>query len=76
VVQYIGTLDRPSRIGMVEDGMKWTVLDTSERTVSFSDLGKSRRYEALPASLKSRANRLVHAWETERWANRIAVQDN
>jgi hypothetical protein len=73
VLQYIGTLDRPSHVGMVEPGQRWTVLQVQERRVSFSEQPGSYGYEELASkpALKARADRLIAAWERERWLNHI-----
>jgi hypothetical protein len=59
---------------MVEKGSQWTVLDTAGRKVRFGAPGESWDYDALAArpQLKARADRLVAAWETERWARHRA----
>jgi phosphoglycerol transferase MdoB-like AlkP superfamily enzyme len=69
VLQYIGTLDRPAFVGMVEAGQRWTVLKLADRTVRFSDVAGVHGYKDLASSpsLRDRAARLVAAWERERW---------
>ena len=69
VLQYIGTLDRPSHVGMVEAGQRWTVLELAKRELQFSDVDGVWDYDALAAQpkLKARADRLVQAWAQARW---------
>lgn len=72
VLQYIGTLDRPSHVGMVEAGQRWTVLELAKRELRFSDVEGVWDYDALAAQpkLKARADRLVQAWAQARWEKR------
>ena len=66
VFQYIGSLDRPAQIGLVEGG-RWTVYDFDTGDVRFAPDGPAHRYAALPPSARARADRLIRAWEAERW---------
>jgi hypothetical protein len=72
VFQYIGALDRPGVIGMVEAGGVWTTLNLDTEEVAFSDTGRRARYRDLPAGSaeKARADRLVEEWARERWLAR------
>jgi hypothetical protein len=76
VVQYIGTLDRPAQVGMVEARQRWTVLKLDDRTVRFSDVRGRFDYDGLSRhpQLKARANRLVTAWARERWVKHLREQ--
>ena len=69
VFQYIGDLDAPAQIGIVDPGAVWTVMDMDSEEVRFSNTGLRRRYTDLAAGSpeRARADRLVHAWEQERW---------
>jgi hypothetical protein len=73
VLQYIGTLDRPAQVAIVEAGPRWTVLRLEDRSVRFSEMPGSYRYDELARhpQLKARADRLVAAWGRERWAKRL-----
>jgi hypothetical protein len=73
VLQYIGTLDRPGQVGIVEPGQRWTILKLEDRSVSFSDSAGTFPYETLASQprLKARADRLVATWESERWAKHL-----
>ncbi|HEX8224408.1 MAG TPA: sulfatase-like hydrolase/transferase [Allosphingosinicella sp.] len=72
VFQYIGTIDRPAVVGIVEPGGVWTTLDLETEEVSFSDTGLRARYRELRAGSaeKARADRLVHEWARQRWLGR------
>lgn len=71
VLQYIGTLDRPSYIGLVDAGQRWTVLQLQDREMTFSDVAGAYSYDALRSrpDLKTRADRLILEWEKARWTN-------
>jgi phosphoglycerol transferase MdoB-like AlkP superfamily enzyme len=72
VFQYIGTLDRPAAVGIVEAGEVWTTLNLETEEVWFSDSGRRIRYRELRAGSaeKARADRLVREWERQRWLAR------
>jgi phosphoglycerol transferase MdoB-like AlkP superfamily enzyme len=72
VFQYIGTLDRPGSIGIVEAGGVWTTLNLDTEELWFSDSGRRVRYRTLaPGSPeKARADRLVNEWARQRWLAR------
>ena len=72
VFQYIGTLERPGVIGMVEAGGVWTTLSLETEEVSFSDTGRRLRYRDLrPGTAdRRRADRLVEEWARQRWLAR------
>ena len=74
VLQYIGTLDRPAWIGIAGSGQRWTSLRLQDEEVRFSDIDRPFSYGALGAhpALKARADRLLLAWERERWLSRSA----
>jgi phosphoglycerol transferase MdoB-like AlkP superfamily enzyme len=72
VFQYIGTMDSPGAVGIVEAGGVWTTLDLETEEVWFSDFRRRVRYRDLrPGSPeKARADRLVQEWERQRWLAR------
>lgn len=72
VFQYIGTLDRPAVIGMVEPGGRRTTLDLETEELGFGDTGRRVRYRDLAAGSadKARADRLVGEWARQRWLAR------
>ena len=72
VFQYIGTIDRPAVVGIVEPGGVWTTLDLETEEVSFSDTGQRARYRELKAGSpeKRRADGLVDEWARQRWLGR------
>ena len=73
VFQYLGTLDQPGAIGMVERGGVWTILDFATREIRFSDQGAAIRYTDLPRTgpLRARAEQLVASWGRERWRRHL-----
>jgi phosphoglycerol transferase MdoB-like AlkP superfamily enzyme len=72
VFQYIGDLDRPASIAMVESGGRWTRLDLSTEEVEGE--GGRGLFRALPASspLGAKARQLIYMWERERWMQRLS----
>jgi hypothetical protein len=74
VFQYIGTLDRPSSIAMVEPGGIWTWLDLQTEETWSSDGRERGFFRDLPAGnrLRARANRLVYLWARQRWIKRLS----
>jgi phosphoglycerol transferase MdoB-like AlkP superfamily enzyme len=72
VLQYIGTLDRPAVVGIVETGGVWTTLNLETEELWFSDSGRHLRYRDLRAGSpdKRRADRLVEEWARQRWLAR------
>jgi Sulfatase len=72
VFQYIGSLDRPGAIGIVERGEVWTTLNLETEELWFSDTGRRVRYRALAegSAEKARADRLVDEWARQRWLAR------
>ncbi|RZM35805.1 MAG: hypothetical protein EOP67_09840 [Sphingomonas sp.] len=69
VFQYIGELDQPAQIGLVEPGGRWTIFDFDTRDVRLVPGGGPVAYATLlPGSRdKARTDRLIRRWETERW---------
>jgi hypothetical protein len=67
--QYIGALDQPAQIGIVEPGGRWAIFDFDTGDVRFAPDGRPLAYAALAASSaeRVRADRLIHRWEAERW---------
>lgn len=72
VLQYIGTLDQPAQIGMVEAGGRWTVFDFDTGDVRVTGDRHAHAYAGLPAgsAMRTRADRLIRMWETARWRAR------
>lgn len=72
VFQYIGTIDRPAVVGIVEPGGVWTTLDLDTEEVAFSDTGRRARYRDLRegSAERARADRLVDEWARQRWLGR------
>ena len=73
VFLYIGQLDKPNLIGLIEEGGRWTVLDVYKQLVSFKDLDRTLSYSDLGNHflLKARLDRLILAWERQRWEKQL-----
>jgi len=73
VFQFIGPLDEPRSIGLVEDGQKWTILDLHTQVVSITDMSQFVHYQDLSEYpvLKERSDRLVFEWERQRWQKHL-----
>ena len=73
VFQYIGHLDNPNSIGLIEVGGWWTVLNIDKLLVSFKDLDRVLPYGDLKNHplLKARFDRLIFSWERQRWESRL-----
>lgn len=74
VFQYIGELDTPHSIGIIEPGDKWTIMTLDDEMVSFSESGRNFRYPDLPpgSEEKARADRLIGEWARQRWLAHLA----
>ncbi|HIA08906.1 MAG TPA: hypothetical protein EYN73_07560 [Chromatiaceae bacterium] len=73
VFQYIGNINKPSSIGIVEADEQWTVMDLDTQDVFFSTLGKIISYqEVRKPALKTRVDRLIREWEKQRWIYHLA----
>jgi arylsulfatase A-like enzyme len=75
VFQYIGDLQQPVQIGLVEKNGRRLVLDFRTRQAFFSDLQESIPYDELNPELSARVERLVSEWrhhcgEERGWAYR------
>jgi hypothetical protein len=75
VFQYIGTLDRPSSIGLAQAGGRLTSLRLDTEDVVFEDLGLTRPYRDLPpgGALRRRAEALIDRWAEERWTRHLRL---
>ncbi len=76
VFQYIGSLDAPSYVGLVEPGGAQIVVDLQREVIDFDDGQGGRLYDELPAegALRARADRLIHEWERQRWLSHEAAE--
>lgn len=73
VFQYIGSLDAPGAIGMVDRTGIWVTLDLESEEVRSSGSGMRGGYRALPPDhpLKASADRLVAEWARQRWIRHL-----
>ncbi len=69
VFQYLGTLDRPGSIGMVDAAGRRTIFNLFEESVWTSATGRWTRYAALRAGGAERraADALIEEWARQRW---------
>lgn len=74
VFQYIGSLERPSSIGLVDGAGRWTVFSFDRDALWTSRTGAWRDYRALAAGSpgRSEADALIREWGRQRWLNRRA----
>jgi hypothetical protein len=74
VLQYVGDIDHPNVIGIVEYGERRTVLDFGANKVFFSDLGRWHAPDEILADseLRPRVAKLVGLWDGMRSHERIA----
>lgn len=72
VFQYVGDLNRPALIAMVEPGQVWTSLDFQTEEVTAANGRYRAVYRKLPSTslLRGKADRLIAMWERERWLQR------
>jgi membrane-anchored protein YejM (alkaline phosphatase superfamily) len=74
VFQFIGTLERPSSIGLVDAAGRWTIFSFDREALWTSRAGAWRDYRALaPGSAgRDEADALIREWGRQRWLNRRA----
>jgi hypothetical protein len=72
ILQYIGDLDRPASIAMVEVGGRWTRLDLSTEEVE-GEGGRADFRDLPPGSaLAAKVRQLIYLWERECWLRHIS----
>lgn len=69
VFQYLGSLDRPGSIGLVDRGGDWTIFNLFREAVWTSASGRWQPYRTLPADSaeRARADALIDEWAHQRW---------
>ncbi|HKT14521.1 MAG TPA: sulfatase-like hydrolase/transferase, partial [Allosphingosinicella sp.] len=74
VLEYIGTLDRPAFVGVVDAAGRWTVMKVQDRSVRFSDVPGAFEYDKLAGhpDLKKRVEMLVRSWAMARWEKHLS----
>jgi hypothetical protein len=74
VFQYIGSLETPSSIGLVEAAGRTVVFDLQREVVDFGGEVGTRLYAELDEDqpLKERTDRLIREWERQRWISHLA----
>ena len=73
VFQYLGTLDRPGAIGLVDVQGRWTIFSPYRESVWTSGTGRWVRYAQLRAGSAERraADALIDEWARQRWLRRL-----
>lgn len=71
VFQYVGELDTPSEIGMVDAAGGWTVLDPATEELRFNDDRAPIAYRTAKGADRIRADRLVRLWSEARWRQHL-----
>jgi len=76
VFQYLGSLDRPGSIGLVDGAGRRTIFNLYEETVWSSASNRWQAYAALPAGGAERraADALLHEWARQRWLRRLETR--
>jgi len=75
VLLYVGDLDAPTSIGMVEGG-RWTVFEPEKGDWRFAAAGPSGPLDRATPEQRARAVRLVQLWSNARWLNRQGRPDS
>ena len=73
IFQYLGSLERPGSIGMVDAAGRRTTFNFFQETVWSSASGRWTRYADLPAASIERraADALIQEWARQRWLRRL-----
>ncbi|HEY0311183.1 MAG TPA: sulfatase-like hydrolase/transferase [Allosphingosinicella sp.] len=76
VLQFLGTLDRPSMIGMAEAGGAMTTLSLRDGRIVSTAPAAAGRYASLSANspLKTKGDRLATLWARARWEHVLALR--
>lgn len=77
VFQYLGVLDRPGSIGMVDAAGNRILFSLYEESVWTSATGRWTRYSDLPAGSaeKRAADGLINEWARQRWLRHLRGGD-
>ncbi|HYJ30519.1 MAG TPA: sulfatase-like hydrolase/transferase [Allosphingosinicella sp.] len=71
VFQYIGSLERPSSIGLVDGAGRWTIFSFDREALWTSAVPAWRDYRALASGAgRSEADALIREWGRQRWLAR------
>lgn len=75
VFQFIGSLDRPSSIGLVDGAGRWTIFSFDREALWTSRTRSWRDYRALGQGSADRAeaDALIREWGRQRWLSRIGA---
>lgn len=75
VFQYIGSLERPSSIGVVDGAGRWTIFSFDREALWTSREPAWRSYSALGVASEGRAeaDALIREWGRQRWLSRAGA---
>lgn len=75
VFQYIGTLERPSSIGLVDASGRWTIFSFDREALWTSRAPLWRPYRSLEGGSAGRgeADALIREWGRQRWLRRAGA---
>ena len=76
VLQFVGDLEHPWQIAMVERGGRWTIYTPATGAVWATEAGSAGDYGDLPPGhpLRARVEQLVDLWMTARWEQDLALR--
>ena len=67
IFQYLGALDRPAQIGLVDAAGNRILFSLYDESVWTSATGRWVRYSDLDGTEKQAADALINAWARQRW---------
>ena len=71
IFQYLGTLDRPAQIGMVDAAGNRILFSLYDESVWTSATGRWTRYAELGGAEKQAADALIDEWARQRWLRHL-----
>jgi hypothetical protein len=71
IFQYLGVLDRPAQIGMVDPAGNRTLFSLYDESVWTSATNRWTRYADLGGAEKSAADALIDEWARQRWLRHL-----
>jgi hypothetical protein len=73
IFQFLGSLDRPGAIGLVDGNGRRLTFDFLQETVRDSATGRSTRYAELArgSAERSAADALINEWARQRWLRHL-----
>ena len=71
IFQYLGVLDRPAQIGLVDAAGNRILFSLYDESVWTSATGRWTRYAALSGAEKQAADALIDEWARQRWLRHL-----